>query len=63
MQLKGRPAVRKSFEITINEASIEEPLYIVGNDSVKLDRKEVYSLSKEIVHDAGASEDEVQYSL
>lgn len=63
MQLKGRTAVRKSFEITINEPMVLNPLYIVGEDSIKLDRKSEYSLSEEIVHDINLSEDEVQYSL
>ena len=39
------------------------PLYIVGEDNIKLDRKSEYSLSEEIVHDINLSEDEVQYSL
>ena len=44
MQLKNRPAVTKTVEITINPAETEFVAYIKGPDQLRLDRYDTYSL-------------------
>lgn len=44
MQLKNRPAVTKTVEITINPIETEFVAYIKGSDKLRLDRKDYYTL-------------------
>lgn len=44
MQLKNRPAVTKTVEITINPIETEFVAYIKGPDQLRLDRKDYYTL-------------------
>ena len=44
MQLKNRPAVTKTVEITINPIETDFVAYIKGPDQLRLDRKDYYTL-------------------
>lgn len=47
MQLKGRKAVQKYYEVRVEEANELFVAYISGEDSIRLDRQAVYSLASE----------------
>lgn len=60
MQLKNRPAVTKTVEITINPIETEFVAYIKGPDQLRLDRKDYYTL----VSDDGYIDDtEVSFEI
>ena len=58
MRLKDRKAVTRTFEILINEPSVEFSAFIEGPDSIKLDRYCTYTLSG-----TSAIMGEVEFSL
>lgn len=57
MQLKNRPAVTKTVEITINPIETEFVAYIKGPDKLRLDRKDYYTLASDdgYINDAEVS--------
>jgi hypothetical protein len=60
MQLKNRPAVTKTVEITINPIETKLVAYIKGADKLRLNRKESYSL---VTDDGTINNEEVTFEI